>query len=212
LFIVDDHPVVRCGLARWVADHACEEFEVCGEADNVTEALQRIAHLRPDVVVVDMLLEDRSGLELIAEVKAGHPEIKTIIWSTFDEHLFGERAVRAGALGYVSKQEPVETLVEAIRQVLRGEIHLSPGMTNLLLQRVTRGRPVGEDPICRFTDREMVVFEMIGRGMTTVEIARKLGLSRKTVESHREKIKRKLHIKSATELSLRAVQWVLENG
>ena len=123
-----------------------------------------------------------------------------------------ERALRAGAMGYVNKQESIETVVDAIRQILRGEMYLSPRMTNLLLRRVGQREPFGQDPIRGLSNRELEVFEMIGKGMTTQQIAGKLDLSPKTIESHREKIKAKLCLANAAELNQRAVQWVLENG
>ena len=130
----------------------------------------------------------------------------------FDEKVFAERALRAGAMGYINKREPVEKVLQAIRVVLRGEMFLSHEMTNSLLRRVGGGSPLEEYPISRLTDRELEVFGMIGNGQTTKQIARKLGLSPKTIEAHREKIKTKLRIANAAELSRRAVQWVLENG
>jgi len=210
ILVVDDHPIVRKGLAQLIAHES--DIEVCGGAENVAEALEQVSALHPDLVVVDISLKDSHGIELIAQVKASHPEVKTLVWSMFDEKVFAERALRAGAMGYINKQQSIEKVVDAIRQVLSGEMYLSPQMTNLFLRRVGGCEPLEEDPIRHLTDRELEVFEMIGKGLTTQQIARKLDISPKTVESHREKIKTKLELKNAAQLAQRAVQWVLENG
>lgn len=210
ILIVDDHPIVHRGLAEVLAREP--DMEVCGGSDNVGEALQEVEALHPDLVVVDMGLSDSNGIELISEISKHHSEIKTVVWSTFDEKVFAERAIRAGAMGYVNKRDAIERLIEAIRGVLKGNYCLSPGMTNRLLQRASCNRRLDEDPVDRLTNRELEVFEMIGQGMTTRQIARKLELSPKTVEAHRENIKAKLDLKNSGELSRRAVLWVLENG
>jgi DNA-binding NarL/FixJ family response regulator len=210
ILIVDDHPIVRMGLAELIAPET--DLELCGEAEDVAGALQQVRALHPDLVVVDISLKDSHGMELIEQIKASHPEVKMLVWSMFDEKVFAERALRAGAMGYINKRQAIQKVVEAIRQVLNGEMYLSPQMTNLFLRRVGGREPLDEDPIRRLTDRELEIFEMIGRGMTTRQIAGKLEISPNTVESHREKIKTKLDIKNAAELAQRAVQWVLENG
>lgn len=210
ILIVDDHPIVRRGLLQLVSHEP--DFEVCGEAEDVAEALEQVGALHPDLVVVDVSLKAGNGIDLIGRIKASYPDVKTLVWSMFDEKVFAERALRAGAMGYINKQQSIENVVGAIRQVLRGEMYLSSPMINLFLRRVGGREPLEEDPIRRLTDREMEIFQMIGKGMTTKRIARKLDISPKTVESHREKIKIKLDIKDAPELVQRAVQWVLENG
>ena len=161
--------------------------------------------------MVDMSLKDSYGIDLIALVKAFDERIKLIVWSIFDDRLFAERALRAGAMGYVNKREPVTCLLDGIRQVLCGEIYLSPQMTSRLLHRLAGDQSLVQDPIATLTDREIEVFHMIGQGMTTQEIGRKLGIKPKTIESHRENIKAKLSLENAAELNCRAVQWVLEN-
>jgi DNA-binding NarL/FixJ family response regulator len=210
ILIVDDHPIVRMGLAELIGPQM--DLELCGEAEEVAEALQQVRALQPDLVVIDMSLKDSHGIELIEQIKASHPEVKMLVWSMFDEQIFAERALRAGAMGYINKRQAIEKVVEAIRQVLNGDMYLSPQMTNLFLRRVGGRKPLEEDPIGRLTDRELEIFEMVGRGMTTRQIAGKLGISPNTVESHREKIKTKLDLKNAAQLAQRAVQWVLENG
>ena len=210
VLIVDDHPIIRQGLARLLGQEP--DIEICEGADNVEDALRQIQSLRPDLVVVDMSLKESHGIELIAQIKAHNQQIKTLVWSMFDENVYAERAVQAGAMGYVNKQEPIETVVGAIRQVLLGEVFLSPTMTNRILQRLGSGRSLEGDPVASLSDREIEVFRMVGQGMTTQAISLKLGVRPKTIEAHREKIKAKLNLKNAAELNCRAVQWVLENG
>jgi DNA-binding NarL/FixJ family response regulator len=209
ILIVDDHPIVRRGLADVLSREP--DMEGSGGAVNVSEALKALQESSPDLVVVDITLEDSSGLELIAEIKNRWSDVKTVVWSMFDEKIFAQRAIRAGAMGYVNKKEPIERLVAAIRQVLGGNFCLSPGMTNWLIRRAAGATPLEEDPMGRLSNRELEVFAMLGQGMTTREIARKLGISPKTVETHRENIKTKLDLKNSCELSRRAVLWALEN-
>ncbi|NLE37164.1 MAG: response regulator transcription factor [Pirellulaceae bacterium] len=210
LMIVDDHPIVRRGLAELLAREL--DVEVCGGADNVADALVEVETLHPDLVVVDMSLRDSHGIELIIQIAERWPDVKMLAWSMFDEKIFAERAVQAGAMGYLNKKEPIENVVHAIRQVFAGDMYLSPRMTQRLLRRACGGVQAEDDPIQSLSDRELQVFEMLGRGMTTKEIAAKLDLSPKTIEAHREKIKAKLDLANAAALSRRAVLWVLENG
>jgi DNA-binding NarL/FixJ family response regulator len=209
IMIVDDHPIVRRGLAELLAREP--DVEVCEGADNVANGLAQVEASRPDLVLVDMSLGDSHGIELITQVNERWPEVKTLVWSMFDEKMFAERAIRAGAMGYINKKEPIENVLSAIRHVLAGEMYLSPRMTQRLIRRGC-GAVSDADPVQTLSDREMQVFEMIGQGITTKQIARKLELSPKTVEAHREKIKTKLNLKNAAELSRRAMLWVLENG
>lgn len=208
ILIVDDHPIVRQGLTQLIAHES--DIEVCGDAESVNEALRKTEALYPDLLVVDISLTDSHGLDLIAQLKESHPETKMLVWSMFDEMIFAERVLRAGAAGYINKRESVEKVIDAIRHVLRGDIYLSPRMNNHMLSRIGRGEPIQQNPIGSLTDRELEVFGMIGQGIATKQIARKLGLSPKTVETHREKVKAKLDLRNAAELSCRAVQWVLE--
>ena len=208
VFLVDDHPLVRRSLADVIAGEP--DLEVCGEASDVLEALREVEKAGPDIVVVDLSLKSGHGIDLIEQLKAKDERIKTLVSSMHDEMLFAERVLRAGAMGYVSKQEPPETLLQAIRQVLRGEMYLSPRMTNRLLRGVATGALPQRNPIHGLSNRELEVYEMIGQGLTIQQIAGKLNLSPKTVETHREKVKQKLNLKSSAELNRRAVQWVLE--
>jgi DNA-binding NarL/FixJ family response regulator len=210
ILIVDDHPIVRRGLRELVADEP--DLEVCAEAADVAEALREIEKTAPDVVVVDLTLKSGHGLELIQEIRTRHAGTKMLVSSMHDESLFAERALRAGASGYINKQEPPEKIIDAMRQVLRGGVYLSPRMANRLLHRITTGELLGRTPIEGLTDRELEVFEMIGQGLSTKQIARRLELSHKTIGTHREKIKAKLDLKNSSELSRHATQWVLENG
>lgn len=208
VLIVDDHPIVRRGLADMIG---CQpDLAVCGEAADVDEAMQQVEATQPDVAVIDLSLKGGHGIELIEQIKSRHERIRMLVSSMHDEMLFAERALRAGAMGYITKQESAENLLEAIRHVLRGEIYLSSRMTGRLLRNIRGGGTLDQDPIGGLSNRELEVFEMIGQGMTTQQIAHKLGLSPKTVETHREKIKDKLNLRNSAELSRRAVQWVLE--
>ncbi len=211
ILIVDDHPIVREGLAARIARQ--QDLMVCGEAEAVTDALELVKTERPDLVIVDLSLKSGQGLDLIKRIHACSANTKTLVSSMYDESLYAERALRAGALGYVNKQEMSEKIIEAIRYVLDGKIYLSPTMTERLLQRAVGGPPqLVQSPIGTLSDRELEIFKMIGQGKTTRSIADQLHLSIKTVETHRENIKSKLDILNAAELSREAVQWVMENG
>jgi DNA-binding NarL/FixJ family response regulator len=208
VLIVDDHPLVRRGLAETIA--AESDMAVCGEAADGSEALRLVEAAHPHVMIIDLSLKTGHGIDLIEQIKARDDQIKMIVSSMHDESLFAERVLRAGAVGYLNKQEPTERIIESIRQVMRGEIALSPRMANRLLHSVVGGEPLTQDPIHTLSNRELEVFDMIGQGMSTKQIASKLHLSHKTIETHREKIKTKLNLGNANELSHRAVQWVLE--
>jgi DNA-binding NarL/FixJ family response regulator len=210
VLLVDDHPLVRRGLADVIAREP--DLEACGEAGDVAEGLAVVERTKPHVVVVDLTLKTGHGLELIEKLKNRDPDLKILVSSMHDEMLFAERVLRAGARGYISKQEPPEALIRAIRQVLRGELYLSPRMTSRLLNRVVAGANTQDDPVQGFSNRELEVYEMIGQGLTIQQIASRLHLSPKTIETHREKIKQKLNVTNSAELNRRAVQWVLERG
>jgi len=207
VFIVDDHPIVRKGIADLLRQ--APDMEVCGDAATIEDALRKIAELAPELVVVDLSLPGAGGLDLLKDLSLRHPELKAVVLSMHDETLFAERALRAGARGYVMKQEAVNELETALRRVLDGKIYLSPAMSERLLHLLARGKaPSDGSPLERLSDRELEVFEMIGRGMATREIARKLHLSVKTIESHREHIKGKLALPTAAKLVQHAAQWV----
>jgi len=206
VLIVDDHPFMRRGLAQMIKDFGAQ---LCGESATVAEAMETLRSALPDLVILDISLPDGNGLELAKEIKAQWPETKILISSMHDETIFAERALRAGALGYINKSDDVEQFQTALRRVLSGRVYLSPRMTERLLSRVAGGDE-DESPLERLTDRELEVFEMIGRGLGTKEIAATLDLSPKTVETHREHIKSKLQLKNGIELTRHAIQWVLE--
>jgi DNA-binding NarL/FixJ family response regulator len=181
ILVVDDHPIVRKGLAQLIAHEP--DIEMCGGTDNVADALKQVASLHPDLVIVDMSLKDSHGLELLVQIKTHFEDVRTLVWSMFDEKIYAERALRAGAMGYVNKQESIHQLIAAIRQVLGGEMYLSSQMTRTFLRRVSSGNVLDKDPVQTLSNRELEVFEMIGNAMTTQQIARKLNLSPKTIEA-----------------------------
>lgn len=208
--IVDDHPIVRSGYVQLLALE--KDLEVCGEAGSMVEGLQLVDRESPDLLIVDLSLTEGSGLELCKQIKARQNGTKMLVVSMHDESLFAERVLRAGASGYVSKQVAVTTLVDAIRSVMDGRIYLSSQMTDRMLCRAVGNEGfTDEAPIHRLSDRELQVLEMIGQGVTTRQIAERLFLSPKTVESYRENLKAKLHLENSAELTRYAVQWVLEN-
>ena len=187
------------------------DLEVCGCVPGLSQAMQAYREKKPDLLIVDLSLENGSGIDLIKELVAQDPDIKILVSSMHDEQLFAERALRAGARGYLNKSEATTQVVAAVRAVLNGRVHLSEQMTNRMLRRtVGFMEDVGESPVATLSDRELDVFEHIGRGRTTRQIAQKLHISPKTVETYRENIKAKLNLQNATELTQHAVQWVLE--
>jgi DNA-binding NarL/FixJ family response regulator len=211
ILVVDDHAVVRHGLRELLSK--VPGLEVCGEAATAPDALRLIESLTPDLVIVDISLGDSNGIDLIKSVHARFPKVQMLVASMHDESLYASRAVQAGAMGYVSKQEPVEKLLEAVQVVLRGEMYLSPAAAGRLF-RLTRAGKVSlvGSPLAELSDRELQVFESIGRGLSTRAIADQMKLSVKTIETHREHIKRKLSLGSNTELIQRSFRWVLEQG
>lgn len=208
VLIVDDHPLVREGLAARIAAQA--DLEVCGTADSSEEALSLIRSARPALVLIDLALQRSSGLDLIKEIRANGQDAKILVLSAYDEALYAERALRAGADGYINKQELQVSVIEAIRTVLRGQLFMSAAVSQRLADRAL-ARSVAPGPSV-LTDRELQVFERIGRGKTTREIAAELNLSIHTIESHREKIRLKLNLRNGTELQQRAVLWAVENS
>ena len=206
ILLVDDHPIVREGLARVISEEP--DLTVCGQAGTSAEALALVAALRPALVIVDVTLGDASGLELLKELRARQPELPVLVLSMHHETQYAERALRAGASGYIMKQAPPQELVTAIRQALRGEVYLSPAMTRQALASVARLKPQDRrSPVERLSDRELEVFELIGRGHRPRVIAEKLRLSVKTIEYHNGNIKRKLGLANADELRQQAIVW-----
>lgn len=211
VMLVDDHPIVRQGLANLI--DAEEDLVVCSQAEDAEQALRVLPEAKPDVVIVDISLRDRSGLELLKDIRARDADLPMLVLSMHDESLYAERALRAGAQGYVMKQEATGKVLDAIRRVLNRELYVSEKMAVRLASQTVRARStVRENPISRLSNRELEVFTLIGRGLGTREIATKLLLSIKTVEAHREHIKDKLSLRTGTELMRYAVQYTLEEA
>jgi DNA-binding NarL/FixJ family response regulator len=211
VMIVDDHALVREGLRSVIARQA--DMVVCGEAEDAASALRAMSVCRPDVAVVDLTLRSGSGLALIADLKSRAESLRILVSSMHDESLFAERALQAGAMGYVHKQEGSQRVVEAIRCVWRGHVFLSEALSQQLLTRLAMGRSADQQsPMASLTNRELEVFEMLGHGQSGRQIAECLHLSPKTVDRYRENIKHKLGLKSASEVLRQATQWVLQLG
>jgi len=207
ILIVDDHPVVREGLVRQINREA--DLAVCAEAGNASQALSAAEQAKPDLVLVDINLPGRSGLELIRDLRAMAPGLPVLVLSMHDESVFAERVLRAGGRGYISKQVGGDKLVEAIRRVLAGQIYVSERVSTRLLDSLSGKHPVRTaSPVEQLTDRELEVFTLIGQAKETKEIARRLNMSVKTVEAHRAAIKRKLKLATGPELTRHAVLWV----
>jgi len=210
ILIVEDHPLMREGLIALLSQQ--RDFVICGEASGVAEARRLVATARPDGAIIDLMLSDGSGIELIKELKTSSPNVKLLTLSMQDESLYAERAMRAGAAGFVNKCEASCTIIQAVRTVLAGKLYLSPNMTELVMQRAfVSGADLSRPPIDQLTNREMQVFELIGQGLSTRQIADKLEISPKTVETYRGQMKEKLQLATGTGLTRFAVKWVLEN-
>ena len=210
IFIVDDHPMMREGLTLRLSRQP--DWEVCGEAASEAEALTLIETTAPHLVLVDISLKSGHGIDLVKQIKSRHPQIKMLVISGFDESLYAERALRAGALGYLNKQESNENLLEAIRTVLAGQRFVSETMAQRLVGQALGDSDQPQSPTAGLTDRELQIFRLVGEGIMTSAIADRLFISTHTVDSHRENIKRKLNIHNAGELTRAAMRWVLENG
>ena len=210
VLIVDDHPVVRDGLAAQLA--SVGDLEVCGEAEDVAGALEQIRSARPDVAIIDISLKNGNGIDLIKRLRARNDPVRILVWSMYPEDLYAERALRAGAQGYVHKGRATREILAALRAVLAGKVYLSGDQADRLLRRLVGGQAVERSPIETLSDRELEAFELMGRGLTTEAIAQKMRISPKTVETFRTRIKEKLGLNNITELIQRATRWVMENG
>lgn len=207
VLIVDDHPMMRAGLAQVINQQP--DLAVCCEAGDARDVMQRIAASGPDLAVVDISLEGKSGLELIKDLQALHPGLPVLVMSMHDETLYAERALRAGARGYVMKRAGGEAVLQAIRQVLSGKVYLSEAMSAQILNRFADPHSAQHhSPIETLTDREFEVFKLIGEGCTTREVAARLHISTKTVDVYRQNLKGKLKLPSGTSLIQHAVRWV----
>ncbi|HVW20406.1 MAG TPA: response regulator transcription factor [Opitutaceae bacterium] len=207
VFVVDDHPITRRGIIALVTEDV--NLVVCGEAESAPQALELIPKLNPDLAIIDISLASMNGIELMKNLKALLPKLPVLIMSMHDENLYAERALRAGARGYIMKQEASQRIVTAIHRVLSGELYLSDQMQEKMLKRIVDGR--NEEnvfSIDKLSDREMEVFQLIGNGFSTRQIAAQLNLSVKTIESYREHLKLKLMLEKGSDMTRYAIQWV----
>lgn len=206
ILLVDDHPLVREGLATLIAQQP--DFLVCGQAGTPPEAMQLVAATQPDVVIVDISLENASGLELLKNLKATHPTLKTLVLSMHDESLYAERALHAGARGYLMKREAAQRIIAGIRAVHAGQLFVSAAIAARLAEKFVSGaNSATRSPADLLSDRELEVFELLGRGQSTRLISEQLNMGFKTVQTHQARIKEKLQLANATELLRAAIQW-----
>lgn len=211
ILIVDDHPFMRAGLAQLIDKQA--DLQVCGEAGDPSEAMRKLNEVSADLVLTDITMPGRSGIEFIKDVQALHPKLPMLVVSMHDEVIYAERVIRAGARGYIMKEAGGENLLFAIRQVLGGQVYVSPRVSAKILDDLSSRKPRGSSsPIEKLSDREFEIFQLVGQGKSTRDIAQQLGLSPKTVDVHRANIKEKLELKDATALVRHAVRWVETQG
>lgn len=210
ILIVDDHPMIRTGLAAILDNEP--DFETCGEAAGAIEALHLIEKTRPDLVIVDLSLEEGSGIDLIQQVQAVYTGTKVLVCSMHDECLFAERALQAGASGFINKKEATARVVEAIRAVLSGKVYLSEQMSERILRALAHKPQRASSPLEGLSNREMEIFQSIGEGLSTKEMAQKLHLSVKTIETYHGRIKNKLGLRDHPDMIRHATQWVSDLG
>ena len=205
VFLVDDHPAMRQGLQELINQEA--DIAVCGQAGDIPAALEGIKKTKPDIAIVDLTLKDSSGLDLLKDLKIRFSKLPVLILSMHNEALYAERSIRAGARGYIMKEATTENIIKAIHQILEGEIYLSPEVSSKMLKKMAGMNSSNADPIEGLSDRELEVFRLIGEGLRTRDVADRLHLSVKTVESYREHIKIKLQLDNAAKLTRAAVEW-----
>jgi DNA-binding NarL/FixJ family response regulator len=205
VLIVDDHPIVRQGLAQLLRQES--DLTVCGEADHGQGLPQVISELKPDILVLDLTLKDTSGIDVIKDIAPRFPDLPILVLSIHDESLYAERALRAGAKGYIMKEEAADKVVTAIREVLKGDIYVGEKLKSRLLSKALGTPKAGASPLETLSDRELEVFRLLGQGYSTRRIAERFGRSIKTVEIYRANIKQKLGLKDAAELIHCAVRW-----
>ena len=210
ILLVDDHPIVRQGVRTLISHES--DMVVCGEADNSVDALRLMDQTCPDIAVVDLSLKESTGLDLIKDARIRYPKILVLVYSMRDESFYAERVLRAGAKGYITKEEGGKMIIDGISKILDGQIFLSERMAAKMVWMFVGGGGAARPSIQNLTDRELEVFELIGHGMPTREIAEKRHLSVKTVDSYREHIKEKLKLDSAAELLKHAIEWVKYEG
>lgn len=206
ILVVDDHPLVRLGMRQLLNGEP--DLNVCGEAEDLRGALERLATTPTDLVLLDLSLRNGDGLDALKQLRAQRPELRVLVLSTHDERVYGERAIRAGAAGYVMKATPADEVLAAIRTALRGELAVSPALAASLLNSVVLGqRPGAQSPLDSLSDRELEIFKLIGQGQSTRDIAASLGISAKTVETHQFNLRTKLGIASTHQLRHLAFTW-----
>ena len=210
ILIVDDHPLVRHGLRQIIQTEP--DLVVCGDASGATEALTVAEQTQPDLVIVDLSLSEGNGLDLIDQLRRRFPRVRIIVSSVHDEAVYAEPVLRAGASAYVNKQASISVMIEAIRQVRRGAIYASPAVTERLLQSACSDRSLASRPLEKLSSRELQVFELLGEGLTVVQVAARLSLSPKTVSTYCDGLKLKLNLENAVELRYHAVQWRLRQS
>ena len=206
ILLVDDHPLVREGLVNLIRQHA--DLEICGEAANEPKALELIGSLQPDVAIVDISLENGSGIELVKNVKTIYPKVKTLVLSMHDEKLYAERALRAGARGYIMKREAAKKVIQGIRAVHEGQVYIGEKISAMIADKFAEGRNFDSvSPVEQLSNRELEVFELLGHGQSTRQIADHLHVGFKTVQAYCARIKEKLNLTNATELLREAIRW-----
>lgn len=208
IIIVDDHPIVREGLAMHIATQS--DLDVCGEAEDVPGALALVASARPDLAIVDISLKSGNGLDLIRRIKDRQDAVRILVWSMYPENLYAERALHAGAQGYLNKGQATHHVLDAIRALLQGKVYVSGELADQLLNRAVGRTTEERSPIERLSDRELETFQLMGNGLTTESIAERMHVSPKTVDTYRARIKEKLGLSNMTEMIQRAAQMVLE--
>ena len=206
VLIIEDHRMFREQLAHLI--NKADDMEICGQADNIRDGLALIKKTQPSIAIIDITLRGSSGLELLKDLRAHGIALPTLVLSMHDESLYAERALRAGAKGYVTKHEASAAVLKAIRQILKGEIYLNPRFMSRMISKMTAGGDVASEPIDRLADRELEVFDLIGRGLTTREIAAQLGLGITTVDTYRTRIREKLNLENSARLRFAASRWV----
>ena len=211
IFIVDDHPIVREGLAAQIGLQP--DLAICGEAEDLAGALAQIESARPDVAIIDISLKTGNGIDLVKRIRARNDELRILVWSMYPENVYAERALRAGAQGYVHKGQSTQEILAALRTVIEGKVYVSGAMAEQFMKRMVGGdKPSAHSPVEILSDRELETFELLGQGLTTEQIAARMHVSPKTVETYRVHLKKKLDVDSLPELVQRAAQWVLEKA
>ena len=205
VLLVDDHPLVRDGLVNLINQQP--GLEVCGEVGSEAEAMVAAARLQPDVAVVDITLETGSGIELLKSLKAAHPEVKTLVLSMHDDALYAERALHAGARGYIMKREAAKRIIAGIQAVHAGQMFVSEKISAAMAEKFVSGKSASTTPVEQLSDRELQVFELVGRGQTTRQISESLHVGFKTVQAYQARIKEKLNLANASELMREAIRW-----